>query len=87
MWWTGGGSFSHTPAVLGTKTGRLQLTAEVVCIDTDTLHMGTPGPRTWPGWTGSCVRSMHGWALEADWWHSPAVDYPVTPVGRNRTPP
>ena len=33
-WW---GLLSDAPAVLSTKTGRLQLTAEVVCVDTETL--------------------------------------------------
>ena len=33
-WW---GLIHDAPAVLSTKTGRLQLTAEVVCVDTDTL--------------------------------------------------
>ena len=76
MWWTGGGP-PDTPAVLSTKTGRLQLTAEVVCVDTDTLD---PDARAaYLARLDRVLRTLdQGWALEADWWHTPAVDYPVT---------
>ena len=73
-WW---GLIHEAPAVLSTKTGRLQLTAEVVCVDTETLD---PDARAaYLARLDRVLRTLdQGWALEADWWHTPAVDYPVT---------
>lgn len=65
------------PAVLSTKTGRLQLTVEVVCLDTSTL---TPEARgAYLARLDRVLRTLDaGWALEADWWHLPGEAYPAT---------
>ncbi len=73
-WW---GIVSEAPAVLSTKTGRLLLTAEVACVDTETLD---PEARaSYLARLDAVLQTLdNSWALEADWWHTPATAYPVT---------
>jgi len=66
---------ADTPTVIGTKTGRLQTTLRYTCPDTTHLH---------PTERASYLARLHevlsalteDWALDADWWHEPALAYP-----------
>jgi len=73
-WW---GLVHHTPAVLHTKGGRLQMTYEACFADTEQME---PDERAvYLAQVDDVLRLLgEGWALDADWWHAPDLAYPAT---------
>src|SRR5262245_44988797 len=73
-WW---GLVSETPAVLATKTGRLQMTYSLQFQDTEQM------PAVERAWylarLDEVLRMLDAsWVLDLDWWHEPHTQYPTT---------
>jgi hypothetical protein len=73
-WW---GLLAKEPAILSTKTGRLQMTYAAVFRDTRQM---LPEERAWYLARLDEVYKLldEDWALDSDWWHEPTTTYLAT---------
>jgi type IV secretory pathway VirB4 component len=68
--------FAEDPTVIGLKTGRLMSTFGYTCPDTE--HLPPVARASYLGRLHEVLAVLdEGWALESDWWHEPAPDYPA----------
>jgi type IV secretion system protein TrbE len=68
--------FAEDPTVIGLKTGRLMSTLRYTCPDTE--HLPPLARASYLGRLHEVLAVLdEGWALDSDWWHEPAPEYPA----------